>query len=185
MRSALIGAAAVSLAISILPAAHAQGPAGTPVPPTRSTESAPSEAARQFVEKAAIGDMFEIQSSQLALERSRDEAVKAFAQMMVDDHRRLSAQMKQTLQPPNQGVAVPDRLDAKHREMMERLRAAEGAEFDRLYLQMQLAAHEEALALHNRYAAEGDHQELRSLAESAGPIVAGHLDRLRGITAGR
>ena len=35
---------------------------------------------------AAISDSFEIQSAQLALERSRDPAVRRFANMMVRDH---------------------------------------------------------------------------------------------------
>ena len=60
--------------------AQVHGPAGSPVPEVRTTRSAPREAAEAFARKATIGNMFEVQTSRLALDRSRDPAIRAFAQ---------------------------------------------------------------------------------------------------------
>jgi putative membrane protein len=172
-------ALAAGLAVPTAARAQAHGPAGSPTPDVRTTESAPSDATVRFVRQAAIGDLFEVQAGEIALERARDAKVKAFARMMVDDHTRLSTQLKQTLQQPNRGVPVPARLDPPHEQKLAELRKAAPADFDRLYLAMQVQAHEEALALHRGYAADGDQPELRSLAETAKSIVEEHLRRVR------
>ena len=49
------------------------------------------------MKKAAISNLFEIQSNQLALQKSQNEQVKKFAQMMVDDHTKAGEQLKSTL----------------------------------------------------------------------------------------
>ncbi|BBK35951.1 hypothetical protein STAQ_10290 [Allostella sp. ATCC 35155] len=163
--------------------AQVHGPAGSPVPEVRTTRSAPRDAAEEFARKATIGNMFEIETSRLALERSRNPDIRAFAQRVTADHGRLAAQMLQTMQPPNRGVATPDALDEAHARKLATLREAEDDRFDRLYLQMQVEAHEQAVALHGAYAEDGEHVGLRSLAATAKPIVEEHLRRVRELAA--
>jgi putative membrane protein len=50
------------------------------------------------VNKAAVSDMFEVQSSRLALEKSNNSQIKQFAQKMVDDHTKVSNEMKSMAQ---------------------------------------------------------------------------------------
>jgi len=47
-----------------------------------------------FVREAAMSDMFEIQSSQLAEQKAADQPTKTFAQKMVTDHTKTSSEMK-------------------------------------------------------------------------------------------
>lgn len=54
------------------------------------TESISSE---DFVEEASAKGVAEIETAKLALEKSQNEAVKGFAQMMIDDHRRANQQL--------------------------------------------------------------------------------------------
>ena len=79
MQRTLVFTAACALAASV---AFAQ------TPPT----AAPS--AQDFVNKVAISDMFEIQSSQLALSKQADTDTKPFAEKMVQDHQKTSAELK-------------------------------------------------------------------------------------------
>jgi putative membrane protein len=53
--------------------------------------------------------------------------------------------------------------------------------FDRLYIQQQVMAHEQALALHTNYARAGDVATLRGSATAAVPIVSGHLNEARNL----
>jgi putative membrane protein len=51
-----------------------------------------------FVKKVAISDMFEIESSRLALTKQRDTDTKPFAERMVQDHQETSTELKQLVQ---------------------------------------------------------------------------------------
>jgi putative membrane protein len=62
---------------------------------TSSVQAAPL--AETFVKKTTVSNLFEIQSSQLALQKSQNEQVKKFAQMMVDDHTKAGKELKSTL----------------------------------------------------------------------------------------
>lgn len=50
--------------------------------------------AQDLVIEAASANVFEIQSSEIALERSQDKAVQQFAQQMVADHQQVGAMME-------------------------------------------------------------------------------------------
>lgn len=154
--------------------------AGT-APPVQAQSLAPSPGAQQYVEKAAIGNRFEIESSHLARSRSADGQVRAFADRMIREHGRLSERLRQALADAGPGLAPPPGLDAPHQEMIDKLREASGPEFDLRYLEMQLKTHREAVHLHSNYAADGDVPQLRKLAAEATPIVRDHLERLQQI----
>ena len=86
-------------------------------PSTAARPTMPAPATDTFLTKVAAGNTFEIESSKLALSRSRNAEVKAFAQMMIDMHTRTTADLKaaiaesgQPLVPP---TALPDDLQAK------------------------------------------------------------------------
>jgi putative membrane protein len=133
-----------------------------------------------FVAKAGAGDLYEIQSSQLAATRSRDARVKEFAQMMIRHHtmttREVAAAARAAgLRPP------PPQLEAAQREMLAQLRPLSGTAFDRAYVSQQKQAHAMALTLHQTYAAQGDVPSLQAAAAKAVPIVQQHIDQLQGM----
>lgn len=130
-----------------------------------------------YVEMAAASDLFEIQSSNLALTRAQSPAIRQFAQMMIDHHTQTTAQL--TAAATAAGTPPAPSLMQMQARMLEQLQAASGAEFDRLYVSQQVQAHQMALALHGNYARRGDTPALRSVAATATPIVQRHLDRAR------
>ncbi len=58
----------------------------------------PSPTDRMFVSRAMQGGMAEVQLAQLTLQKSDNVQVKQFAQQMIDDHTKLSEQMKPVAQ---------------------------------------------------------------------------------------
>jgi putative membrane protein len=80
MNKALIIAAGCGLFASV---AFAQTPPAAGTPSTQ-----------DFVNKVAISDMFEVQSSQLALAKQADADTKPFAEKMVQDHQKTSSELK-------------------------------------------------------------------------------------------
>lgn len=141
-----------------------------------------SAATRDYVRMAAAGDMFEIESSRLALSESQDLQVQRFARMMIADHSRMSEELQEAVQEANLSVSIPTALDAEHQQMMQQLRGASGMQFDRQYLAMQSRAHQQALQLHSSYMDSGDQPQLREVATAAVPVVQGHIDQLQRMT---
>jgi putative membrane protein len=130
----------------------------------------------QYVKKAAIADQFEIQSSQIAIQKTSNSGVKAFAQMMVKDHTASSNKLKAILSQDQLGLTADGMLDGPHQAKIDQLRSAPQASFDEIYMGMQSAGHKEALELHSSYAQAGDNETLKGFAAEVTPVVQHHLD---------
>jgi putative membrane protein len=137
-----------------------------------------------YVMNAAIGDMYEIESSKLALEKSKNADVKAFANMMIKDHTTTTSKLKATLASANVKVTPPTDMDDRRRGMIENLRAAAPDAFDKAYLDQQTAAHSETLTLMKSYADDGEVAPLKKLAADTAPIVQQHYDHVQKLDNG-
>ena len=127
---------------------------------------------------AMVSDSFEIEAARLALQRSGNPRVQSFANMMVRDHTMTSQALLGGVQMAAFGMMTPP-LAARHAAMLNQLARASGAQFDRLYAQMQVMAHQEALALHGGYAQAGSDPALRTFAASVTPHIQQHLATAR------
>lgn len=133
-----------------------------------------------FVTNAAIADMYEIESSRLALKQAQSPELKKFAQRMIDDHTKMAAQMK-TAAGSAQGVTLPTAMDERRQGMIDNLRQAPAGGFDEVYRTQQTAAHGESLTLHQTYAENGDNPQLKALAAQHTPMIQQHLEMVRGM----
>jgi putative membrane protein len=175
-KSALVAFSATML-VALSPVALAQGS-----PPAGMAARAPTTAPA-YLQMASSGDMFEIQSSQLALQTARDPELKRTAQMIIDDHTRLSTELKAAA--TSAGIAPPaPGLAPHHARMLDQLRSAGAANFDRTYRQQQITAHQEALTIHRTYASRGDVPALRQAASRAVPVIEMHLQHVQSPRAG-
>jgi|ERR1041384_3698921 putative membrane protein len=129
----------------------------------------------EFVKKVAISDMMEIQSSQLALSRQPDADTKPFAEQMVKDHEATSRELKNLVNSGKVKGPLPTSLDADHQKKFDELKSKSGKEFDRAYDQLQLQAHEEAVALFEQYSQGGDNPDLKTWAAKTLPHLKEHL----------
>ncbi|ACA20905.1 conserved hypothetical protein [Methylobacterium sp. 4-46] len=134
--------------------------------------TAPSTA--DFIKEAAISDMFEMQSSQLAAERA-DEPTKKFATKMIEDHQKTSTEMKAMVQSGKVKAEIPTALDSSHQSMLDKLKGLNGADFTKQYHSDQVKAHKDAVDLFQRYAKGGDNDELKAWAGKTEPALAEHL----------
>lgn len=134
---------------------------------------------QEYAAMAAASDMYEIESSKLAEQKAQNADVKAFAQMLVKDHEKATADLKTAAGKAQPAITVTPKLNAEQQANMDALRNASGAEFDRLYLQQQVPAHEKALAMLQGYAASGDVAALKEHASKVAPVVEKHLTRAR------
>ncbi|MDB5662408.1 MAG: hypothetical protein JWM38_744 [Sphingomonas bacterium] len=146
--------------------------------------AAAANTADAYVPNAAIGDMYEIESSRLAVEKSQSAGVKAFAQQMITDHTATTAKLKETLASANLAITPPTALDARRQGMIDNLKAASAADFDKTYLDQQTAAHREAVTLHSGYAEDGENPALKQLAAATTPKIQHHLEMVQKLDQG-
>ncbi len=139
--------------------------------------------ATQFTHKAAMTDVFELESSKLALTKSSDGKVKDFANMMIRDHTTSSANLAKAAKASN--TPVDKSLDAEHRAKIEKLRGLSGAAFDKAYLNEQQMGHEKALATLKDYAATGTVAPLKTFAADTSTVVAMHYDHVKKLNAAK
>jgi putative membrane protein len=178
--SQIVRLAFAGLALSLTPAL-----AQTDAPATQmQTQQAAPMMAEQFVAAAVPSNLFEIQSSELALQNATSAPVKQFAQQMIADHTAAGERLQAVLAQSGAADAPPMSLDPPHEAMMTQLQNASGESFDITYINLQLQAHEEAVSLFSAYASSGDDQALRAFAAETLPVLQHHLSEVLAL-AGR
>lgn len=135
-----------------------------------------------YLAKAADGDLFEILTSRAIESSTHNAAIKDFAHTMVAAHQQSTAKLKAAALKAGLTVKQP-RLDAARQHQLDAIRKASGQDADRLYLEAQRKAHEEALALHQGYAAEGDQPDLKKAAGDIADVVHQHQDMLAKLSS--
>lgn len=139
--------------------------------------SAQSMPAPTFIKKAGASDLYEKQSSRLLLTSTRNGNLRRYANMMIHDHNKSTADVK--VAAARAGLRVPPpRLELMQARDLAQLRAVRGPARDRLYVQQQQASHRMALQLHQGYATGGRVASLRRVAANTAPVVRHHLDEI-------
>ena len=131
-----------------------------------------------FVASVAAGNLFEIESSKLALDRSQSDRIKGFASRMIEDHGAANLKFKRAVSDANL-TAPPDKLDAKHQAVFDELKAKDTGTFDKAYVDAQYTAHVETIDLFKSYVRGGDHWRLRQFADELLPTLHAHLDHVK------
>lgn len=166
---------ALGLLVFTMPA-HAQ----TTAEQQASPRSDAGSAAQEFVTEAAVGNRYEIQSSNLASRKSLGEAFNTYVQQNIADHTDLEARLITAAK--SVGATIPTELDTKHNKMIEKLRSASDAEFGELFRSQQIDSHEEAIRLYQAYSQSGENDELRKFVESTLPVLRRHLQVAQNLT---
>jgi putative membrane protein len=132
----------------------------------------------KFMMTAAAGGMAEVETARLAQERAASDAVKQYAQRMIDDHTRANQELMQIAS--TKGITLPTGPDAKHMALMERLRSLSGADFDRMYIkEAGVKDHQNMEKLFRNEAAKGKDADVMGFASRTLPAVQEHLRMAR------
>jgi putative membrane protein len=138
-----------------------------------SVPAAGSSLQSAYVSGAVIGDMYEVQAADMALERATNSRVKTLARMIKTDHAAASDALKAMLPQAAPDTPVPTSLDARRQELIENLRSASATSFDTTFLDQQIAAHREALTLHRGFSDQDS--AVAAHARSVVPKIEAHL----------
>ncbi|NOW46374.1 putative membrane protein [Novosphingobium sp. SG751A] len=137
--------------------------------------------ARTYLDKAAAGDSFEIESSRALLKTSKNPAVRNFASMMISAHQESSRKLRRAAEKLKLAAGATS-LSQDQQQKLDVIKSAGAADVDQLYLTSQRSAHNDALDLHRHYASDGDTPALKEAAGAIAPVVQKHLDELDKLT---
>lgn len=138
---------------------------------------------RKFMQTAAAGGMSEVEMARLALERGSSDAVKQFAQKMIDDHTANNQELMQLAS--SKGVTLPAGPDARHRAMMEKMSKLSGADFDHQYIMNAgVKDHQKMLKLLQDETRKGRDADVKAFAAKTVPAVEMHLKMARDMMSG-
>lgn len=141
----------------------------------------------RFMQDMIVHHRQAIDMALLAPSRARSVELKRFAARIRDAQTPEIAAMAAWLR--EQGQRVPGH-HARHESMpglatpeqLSALRAATGAEFDRLFVTLMTAHHQGAIVMAQRVLAEGSHVRVHELAEEIAITQGVEIDRLRRIS---
>ena len=134
-----------------------------------------------FYKKAAEGGMAEVAAGQMAQEKGASAAVKDFAAMMVKDHSAANAKLAKLAS--SKGVELPSSPSLMQKAMDKKTDMKSGGSFDKDYIQGQIKAHEDTVALFQKEIDSGQDPEAQAFAKQTLPTVKAHLEKIKKIAA--
>lgn len=134
---------------------------------------------QDFVNRAGRSDAYEIEAAKLAQANASSQAVKDFAAEMIKAHTESTARIKAAAAKASPAIAPDPALTPDQSEDLAELARKKGAEFDKEYIDDQVDAHEDALALMRDYAEHGDTPSLKAAAAEIAPVVSKHLEHAK------
>jgi Predicted outer membrane protein len=130
-----------------------------------------------FVTNLAVGNMYELRAAEVAQSKSNNAQVKELASMITRDHTGAGEKLQATAPTAAPDVMIPTQLDERRQGLIDNLNAASADDFDKVYLEQQVAAHNETLTLLNGFSDNTDAPALAALARELVAPVTMHRDR--------
>ena len=167
-------------------------PSTNPGQPVQEDETRPTEpkhvknnltlAEKEFMRKAAGGNLAEVQMAQLALKNGESAQVKEFAQKMIDDHGMANKQLEQIAQ--DKGVLnFKPTLSEEDAALYARMGSMTGSAFDTAYIKHAVADHETDVKEYKTEEKKLKDADLKAYDEKTLPIIEGHLKMAKEMQA--
>jgi len=140
---------------------------------------------QQFLINAAQGGLMEVEAARLAQEKASSNEIKEYARKLEQDHTKANEDLKKLAAQKN--VDLPTDM-GKHAQMLEKVRAASGDEFDKKWMKMQVQHHKKDVSEFQKATNRAMDSDVRNFATAKLPALQEHLNQaqqLEGSTRGR
>lgn len=147
---------------------------------TASAQDAPKLTDPEIASVAVTANQIDVNYGKIALKKSKNAAVRKFAQTMVDDHTNIIKQavaLATKLGVTPKDNAVTDQLLAGEKKTAADLNSKKGKAFDKAYLDNEVAYHEAVIsAVKNVLIPQAQNAELKALLVKVSPLLEAHLN---------
>ena len=139
--------------------------------------------AADYVTAVRMSDRYTVQAGNLARDKSANFDLRDYGQVTATAHERMTQQIGFIAMDLGLPGGPPPALSERQQMRLTELRNAPPAEFDARYIAHQIAAHEEMIAVHRAYAANGDNPRLKNFAADIAGRMQRELERAREFQA--
>jgi putative membrane protein len=135
--------------------------------------TAPHADDKEFMMSAAHSDQNEIQLSKMALAKGVTGTTKAYADKMIADHTKSTANLKPIA--AKAGVTLPTDMDADHKTMAPAMEKLSGQAFEAKFLQQMVADHQKTANTLKAHETMTKNTALQGWITTTLPVVESHL----------
>ncbi len=179
-RRRLSGAALLAAALLLLDPQMARAEPGVPVPPngllTDRGKGEVSDADRDFAVKVRLAGLWEIPAGEMAEEKSDDPRIQSIGRDIAAQHVALDKLVRDAAKKLD--IDLPDKPNADQQAWLAEMRDAEGADFDRVYIDRLRAAHGKIFPAIATIRASTRNDTVRKLAQRTNQFVMTHMTLL-------
>lgn len=127
-----------------------------------------------FLRKVVRTHAFELQTSELALERTNTPEVRAMARQVIADRTRAKDELAVLLKA--RGITEPSAaLEPEQIQQIKLMQGEQNTDFDRIYLNAQHNARVDAIAAYRSFSMSGSPSEIRAWAAKSLPALEQQL----------
>jgi putative membrane protein len=152
---------------------------------TQPAAAPPNDA--QIAQIVLTADSVDVDYGKLAVKKTKNAQVKAFAELMIRDHTSVNKQataLAKKLGMTPEASDTSKSLQSDGDKMLAKLKTLHGAEFDKAYVDNEVAYHESVIgALDKVLLPNAKNAELKNLLEAGRPIFISHLNHAKEIQA--
>ena len=134
-----------------------------------------------FYKKATEGGIFEIDTGNQAAKTSNSQQVKDFGSMLVTDHTAANDKLKGIAASKN--ISLPTTASVGQMAQKAKLDVLTGDAYDKSFINTQIKAHEQTIALFKKEAMSGQDADAKAFATATLPTLRKHLKEARSIAS--
>lgn len=135
--------------------------------------AAASKATTTFLQAAQQDNRAEVELGRIGQDKAHSEAVKGFAEAMVNDHGKSMEKLADLAE--DKGVELSGKLDAAHQKKAETLQGMSGAAFDQAYMAAMVQDHQKAVKQFQEAQKSMDDPDVKAYITETLPILQSHL----------
>ncbi|MGW0366930.1 DUF4142 domain-containing protein [Streptomyces sp. NPDC002990] len=128
---------------------------------------------RDFMRKVRLAGLWELPAGRQAQQRGTRASVRTAGDHLVEGHTDLDEQVIEVGQAL--GIDLPNQPNEQQRDWLGQLTRAQGADYERLFIQLLRRAHGKVFALVAQVRAQTRNSKVRALATSANATVLDHI----------
>lgn len=136
---------------------------------------------KEFIEEAARGGMGETQMSSIALQRSQNSEIKAFAEEMINSHSKINVELAGVA--GRKGVILPRETSSTQKSTASRLETLNGEAFDKEFVNALIRDHENLIKLFQINASNSPDADIKAFAVANLPKLQEHLLHAQNLKA--
>jgi putative membrane protein len=141
----------------------------------------------QIAHIVVTANQVDIDAGKLAKSKASNAEVKAFGKQMITDHTGVNKQataLVKKLKVKPEDNPTSQSLKSGGVDNVKHLKTLKGAEFDKAYIDHEVAYHEQVLdAIDKTLIPNAKNEELKALIVKVRPAFVGHLEHAKGIQA--